>query len=51
MFIYFLSNLGMGGGGSAVVVPPVYVDPTQVVILSEDAGPGDVDPTQVQIIS
>jgi hypothetical protein len=50
MFLYFLSNLLMGGGGAAAQAA-CYVDPTQVVILSTDAGPGDVDPTQVQIVS
>jgi len=43
--------LGGLATAGATVIPPVYVDPTQAQVLSEDTGPGDVDPTRAEVIS
>lgn len=39
-----------GGLGAYGLVFVIYIDPAQVVILSEDASIGDIDATQVEVI-
>jgi hypothetical protein len=50
MFIYFLSNLAMGGSSSAVTALVSYVDPTAVTVIDTPSADGDIDPTQVTVI-
>ena len=52
IFGFRSGSIVIGGLDVQTTTQPVcYVDPTQVKVLSEDTGPGDVDPTQMAVIS
>jgi hypothetical protein len=50
MFIYWLGNLNMGGGGAVGPALVSYVDPTQVIALPNDTAVFEVDPVQAKIV-
>lgn len=51
MFIYWLSNLAMGGGGSVGPSLISYVDPTAVTTIDQPTLDSGVDPTAVSVIA
>lgn len=51
MWLFFLSNLNMGGGGSVGPVFVSYVVPWSATVLPDDAAISDVDPAQAAILN
>lgn len=53
MFLYYLSNLGMGGGGVVGPALVVYIDPRSVQLYAtgSDADPFGVDARSAQLIA
>lgn len=49
MFIYFLSNIGMGGGGSPTTAFVAHPDPPAAAPIASGSV-SDIDPTRATIL-